>query len=84
MAAAIVAMERIAILIGRCTIYEQLYLSNKDIPHIAEKATENLHIALLALYTTILQALSQLIRVFNGKNPSRTVHAWMIGLLMKP
>ena len=28
LAAAIIAMERIAILIGRCTIYEQQYLSS--------------------------------------------------------
>jgi len=62
-------MERIAILIGRCTIYEQLYLNN-DIPDIAEKATENLRVALLALYTAILQALSRLVRVFEGKNPA--------------
>ena len=60
-------MERIAILIGRCTIYEQLYLSNNDIPDIAEKATEEFRAALLALYTAILQVLSQLVRVFKGK-----------------
>jgi len=64
-------MERIAILIGRCTIYEQLYLITNDIPDIAETATENLRIALLALYTAILQALSRLVRVFKGKNPAQ-------------
>ena len=62
-------MERIAILIGRCTIYEQLYLSGNDIPDIAGKATENLRVALLALYTATLQALSQMMAVFKGKNP---------------
>ena len=61
-------MEKIAILIGRCTVYEQLYLSSNDIPDIAEKATENLRVALLALYIAILQVLSQLMAVFKGKN----------------
>ena len=70
---AIVAVERIAILIGRCTIYEQLYIINCEIPVIAEKATENLRVALLALYTAILQALSRLMRVFEGKNPAQAV-----------
>lgn len=65
--AAIVAMERIAILIGRCTIYEQLYLHSNDIPDIAEKATEDLRTAMLTLYTAILQALSRLLAVFQGK-----------------
>ena len=64
-------MERIAILIGRCTIYEQLYLSNNDIPDIAEKANENLRAALLTLYTAILQVLSELVRVFKGKDPAQ-------------
>jgi len=62
-------MERIAILIGRCTIYEQLYLVSNDIPDIAEKATEDLRVAILALYTAILQVLSRLMTVFQGKNP---------------
>ena len=66
-------MERIAILIGRCAIYEQLYLSSNDIPDIAEKATDSLRIALLALYTAILQALCRLMRVFEGKNLAQSV-----------
>ena len=70
LAVAIVAMERIAILIGRCTIYEQLYLGSQDIPDIAEKATENLRATLLALYTAILQALSRLVIVLRGRNPA--------------
>ena len=61
-------MERIAILIGRCTIYEQLYLNTNDIPDIVEKATEDLRTALLALYTGILQLLSQLVMVFKSKD----------------
>ena len=60
-------MERIAILIGRCTIYEQLYLDSNDIPDIVEKALESLRGALVALYTAILQAISQLLAVFQGK-----------------
>ncbi|KAF8427950.1 hypothetical protein EV426DRAFT_640542 [Tirmania nivea] len=76
LAAAIVAMERIAILIGRCTIYEQLYLYSNDIPDIANKATGDLRAALLALYTAILQALCRLISVFKGKcNPLKSPEA---------
>jgi len=70
---AIVAVERIAILIGRCTIYEQLYIINCEIPVIADRATEDLRVALLALYTAILQALSRLMKVFEGKNPAQAV-----------
>jgi len=66
-------MERIAILLGRCTIYEQLYLSSNDIPDIAEKATQDLRAALLSLYTAILQALSGLMVVFNGTNLTQPV-----------
>ena len=66
-------MERIAILIGRCRIYEQLYLSSNDIPDIAEKATEDLRAALLSLYTAILQVLSRLMVVFKGTNHAQSV-----------
>ena len=75
LAAAIVAMERIGILIGRCTIYEQLYLGGNDIPDIVDMAMENLRGALVALYIAILQALSRLMRVFQGKIP----HIWING-----
>ena len=66
MAAAIVAVERVAVLIGRCAIYEQLYLAN-DAPKNAKEGTEDLRCRLLALYTAILQALCRLIRVFQGR-----------------
>jgi len=66
LAAAIVAMERVVVLIGRCTIYEQLYLSGNDMPDIAENATENLRGAMVALYTAILQTLSRLMMIFQG------------------
>jgi len=59
-------MERVAVAIGRCAIYEQLYLTD-DIPKNAIEATENLRKGLLALYTTILQALCRLTRVFQGR-----------------
>ena len=62
-------MERIGILIGRCTIYEQLYLGGNGIPDIVDKAMGNLRGALVALYVTILQALSRLMRIFQGKGP---------------
>ncbi|KAF8417649.1 ankyrin repeat-containing domain protein [Tirmania nivea] len=66
LAAAIVGMERIAVLIGRCAIYEQLYLTS-NIPENAKEATENLRRGLVTLYTAILLALCRLIRVFKGK-----------------
>ena len=61
-------MERVAVLIGRCAIYEQLYLTN-DAPNNANEATENLRRGLLTLYTAILHALCRFIRVFQGKVP---------------
>ena len=54
-------------LIGRCAIYEQLYLSG-DVPKDAEEATENLRRGLLTLYTAILQALCRLTRLFQGNS----------------
>ena len=68
LAAAIVGMERVAVLIGRCAIYEQLYLTG-DVPANAEGATENVREGLLTLYTAILQALCRLVRVFQGRAP---------------
>jgi len=59
-------MERIAVLIGRCAIFEQLYLTS-NAPKAAKEATEDLRRELLALYTAILQALCRLIRVFQGR-----------------
>jgi len=56
LAAATAGMERVAVLIGRCAIYEQLYLTD-DIPENAEDATDNLRRGLLSLYTAILLAL---------------------------
>ncbi|KAF8427603.1 ankyrin repeat-containing domain protein [Terfezia claveryi] len=67
MAAAIVGMERVSVLIGRCAIYEQLYLTDGT-PKNAKEATENLRQRLLTLYTAILQALCRFIRVFQGKS----------------
>ena len=75
MGATVVGMERITLWIGRCAIYEQLYFMggvNTPVPEIARKALDRLHNALLALYTTILQVLSRLIKVFNGTDPGKT------------
>jgi len=66
---AIIAMERIAFLVGRCTIYEKLYLTECEginIPDIAKTATDELRRALVVLYAAILRALSQCMRVFKG------------------
>lgn len=66
---AIVAMERIAFLVGRCTIYEKLYLTEckeVDPSDTAKTATDELHRALVHLYTAILRLLSRCITVFSG------------------
>ena len=66
---AIIAMERIAFLVGRCTIYEKLYFiecKGIKIPDIAKTATDELRGALVILYIAILRALSRCIRVFKG------------------
>ena len=66
---AIIAMERIAFLVSRCTIYEKLYLikyeGNKG-PDTVKTAIDELRRALVILYTAILQALSRCMRIFNG------------------
>ena len=45
-------------LIGRCAIYEQLYLTD-DVPKNAAVATENLRKGLLTLYTSVLLSIDQ-------------------------
>ena len=70
--AAIFMMELVSILISRCTIYEYLYL-RRDVPNVAEAATDVLRRALLDLYTTIMQALSRWFgfwRVVRVSNPT--------------
>ena len=68
--AAVIGMERIARWIGRCAIYEKLYFSIEfDIRDVARRAINDLHDALIALYTIILRVLGRLIKVFNGTNP---------------
>ena len=59
-------MERITFLVGRCTIYEKLYLIECHIPDIAKTPTHELRQALVFLYTAILRALSRCIGVFKG------------------
>ena len=76
---AIIAMERITFLIGRCTIYEGLYLCEDikdpdivesaglvDSTDIAKTATAELRRALVILYSAILQVLTRCIKIFNG------------------
>ena len=63
---AIIAMERITFLVGRCTIYEKLYLTECEVPDIIIKATDDLRRALVLLYTAILRALSRCMKVFKG------------------
>lgn len=70
-------------LIGRCAIYEQLYLTG-DVPKNAEEATENLRRGLLTLYTAILQALCRLLRVFKGRIPFSTSSEYYPTRLMSP
>jgi len=60
-------MERIAHLLGRCAIYEHLYLT-APIPEIARDATTELQSQLLILYITILRVLSRLIKLFRSSH----------------
>ena len=81
---AIVAMERIAFLVGRCTIYEKLYLiecKGTAVPDITKTATDELCRALVILYTVILRALSRCMRVFNGTPTTHSEIAieWALG-----
>lgn len=71
MAAAVVGMERIALLVGRCAVYEQLYLGTEiDVVELAKGPTNDLRNAILVLYVTILQVLSRLKVAFNSNNPT--------------
>ena len=76
-------MERVAVLIGRCAIYEQLYLTG-DIPPNAQEATENLRRVLLTIYMAILQVLCRMIRVFEGRALylSSKWYSWVIARLI--
>lgn len=71
LATAVVGTERIALLIARCTVYEQLYFKEAiDIPHVAKIASIELRDSLIALYIAILQVLSRLINLFKSTNPT--------------
>ena len=66
---AIIAMERIAFLVSRCTIYEKLYLikyQGDKTPDTVQTATDELRGVLVILYAAILRALSRCMRIFNG------------------
>ena len=81
MGAAVIGMERIALWIARCAVYEQLYFTGDviSVPEVAVSAMNDLKNALLALYTTILEVLSRLIKVFNGTYPAKT--HWYLRLM---
>ena len=77
-------MERITFLVGRCTIYEKLYLTEHEgvkglkASDPAKTATEELRKALIILYTTILRALGLCIKVFNGMLTIRPEIEWAL------
>ena len=59
--AILVGFEKTAYLIGRCTIYEFLYINENS------AASKNLEKSILRLYTAILKFLAKAIRVLDGE-----------------
>ena len=61
--AILVGLEKTACLIGRCTIYEHLYVNENS------AASKNLEKSILRLYTAILKFLAKAIRMLDGECP---------------
>ena len=75
MGALLIGVERITSLIGRCQIYEALYLK-RDVEHENwKKAVLNLTSALVTLYATLLSFIGSAIRAYNQGIISRTLDA---------
>lgn len=80
MGALLTGVEKITNLIGRCRIYEALYLKRertKDGEWTQEwkQALENLTLALVTLYTTMLNFLGGAIRAYDQRAIVRTLRA---------
>ena len=76
MGALLTGVEKVTSLIGRCQIYETLYLQrDKSKEEDWKQAVVNLTSALVPLYATILSFLGSAIRVYNQGAIIRTLRA---------
>ena len=76
MGALLTGVEKITSLIGRCQIYEILYLGDQQSEQEEWKqAVMNLTSALVALYATMLSFLASAIRAYDQGTIIRTLHA---------
>lgn len=73
MAALLTGVERITPLIGRCQIYEGLYLMEEQSEQESKQAAINLTSALVRLYATVLSFLGRAIRAYNQGSIIRTL-----------
>ena len=88
MGALLTGVERISLLIGRCQIYEDLFLNVEQPEEKWKPAMTSLASALVALYAAMLSFLASAIRIYNQNPVSRTLHvilnpAEVIGFLDK-
>ena len=76
MGALLTGVERMTLLIGRCQIYETLYLKGEPFEKEEWKqVVTSLTSALVTLYATMLSFLANAIRVYNQGSVSRTLCA---------
>jgi hypothetical protein len=66
-------LHQVISLINRCRIYEILFLANDQLG----QALENLELALIELYATILQFLAKANGLYAASTLSRTAHAFL-------
>jgi len=71
MGSLIVSMEKLSCLISRGAIYERLYLPRS----VPIDVLDNLHDAMIKMYSAILQLVGQCYRIFNKNSALRAVHA---------
>lgn len=65
-----VGIERIAVIINRCAIYEALYLTNGDASR-KTPAENGLMEALISLYANILKVLYRIITLYTEHKASK-------------
>ena len=76
MGALLTGVEKMTSSIGRCQIYEALYLNREHFEQEQwEQAIINLTSALVTLYTTMLSFLGSAIRAYDKGTITRTLHA---------
>ncbi|KAK5019018.1 hypothetical protein LTR39_000638, partial [Cryomyces antarcticus] len=71
MGALLIAVETVSHLIGRCKVYEILYLHDRH----SGQALSNLESALLKLWAAMLRFVASAHRLYNKNTGTRTLHA---------